>query len=70
MNSSVEAVEAEGLSQSQSSIYKKKSRLTRWFFCPSHLGWVNSSVEAVEAEGLSQSQLSIYKKKSSSSKWA
>ena len=59
MKGSVEAVEAEGLSQSQLSIYKKKSRLARWFFCPSHLDWVEGSIEAVEAEGLSQSQSAV-----------
>ena len=71
MKGSVKAVEAEGLSQSQPSIYKKKSRLTRWFFVLAI--WVErmkGSVEAVEAEELSQSQPSIYKKKSSLAKWA
>ncbi len=56
MKGSVEAVEAEGLSQSQPSIYRKESRLTRRLFCPSHLGWMKGSVEAVEAEWPSQSQ--------------
>ncbi len=59
MKGSVEAIEAEGLSQSQPSIYRKKSRLARWFLCPSHLGWVEGSIEAVEAEGLSQSQSAV-----------
>ena len=63
MNSSVEAVEAEGLSQSQSSIYKKKSRLARWFFVLAiWVEGVKGSVAAIEAEELTNSMVNDWLK--------